>query len=167
MDFNELLSKYNDGIASKEEKDFVEKTVIEAREVATIKLKGEKPEKVRRKRSFGQAVKHFFIKLAVILLILTGFATYGFFSVSHRASENVAITKSEADLMAIQTVVNESGVSQSQLRNPSYKRSLVITIPAERSYYLYKYTYTTTAGIVYTVWIDSYSGAIDYTKSNY
>ena len=158
MDFNEIVRKYNNDTASPEEVQYVEETVRQARNVAKTRLKDD------RHVSFGRRIKRFLTKLFIILLIVAALAVYGYIAVNNYAKENMQITKGEAENRVAEFVRADLGLLSNQVEVVNSKRRTIITLPLERSYYLYEYEIKTSGRGTYYLTVDTYSELIEYAR---
>ncbi len=159
MDFEQLVSKYHNNSASEQERQYVEETVLNARKIAKTRLDGDKYV------SFAAKVKKFFLKLLIIVVILISLFGYCYVKVSNYAKENMAYGRTNADEAVINYLSQNLGISSSRTSVTAYKRKLVLTVPLERSYYLYEYTLKVGTKEYY-VCLDSYSGFIESIDTN-
>ncbi|NMA16121.1 MAG: hypothetical protein GX935_02590 [Erysipelotrichia bacterium] len=158
MDFESLVKKYQDNTATDDEIVFVEDTVNKARKIAKTRLKADKYVTIPNR------IKRFFIRIAIVFVLLAGVSVYFYFSISGYARENMVMGRSNADETVLEFLATDLGIKTSQAEITAYKRKLVICVPLERSYYLYEYTIKANNNKQYYVSLDSYSGLIEYIK---
>ncbi len=157
MDFESLVKKYQAGTAADDEIIFVEDTVNKARKIAKTRLKGEK------NVTFFTRLKGFFVRLAIVFVLLSAVSIYLYFNISSFARENTFTSRNKADEIVLEFLATDLKINTSQAEITAYKRKLVICVPLERSYYLYQYTIkVNNTNKQYYVSLDSYSGLIEY-----
>ena len=160
MDFQEALAKYKNKTASQQEIQFVEQTVNEARKTAKIRLYDDKH------ITIGQRICRFFTKLVVLTVFVLSLLGYCYYSMSVYGKENINYGKNSAQEMAENYLLNNQNISNSKLTIQSSSKKLILSIPFEKSYYLYRFDIKANTK-VYSLTVDSYSGMIEMVEIDY
>lgn len=160
MDFQEELTKYKNNTATEEESAFVEKTVMDARKIAKTRLHGDK------RTTVGQRIKRFIIKLIVFIVLLLSLFGFSYYKMSSYGKENINYSKQTAETMIENYLVKQTNSNTLKIDFSSYKRKLVMSVPFERSYYLYQFEVKYNSK-VYTIYFDSFTGYIQQVSISY
>ncbi len=157
IDMHDLAKRYKHDNVTAEEAAYYEEKVHEARKLAKARLKTDKHVSV------GTRIKRFFIGLGIFIALIALICVIGYFRLSDIAKDNLEVPQSESAEIAYD-LMDDLGYLEDEYTMSKAKRRLVITIPFERTYYLYTYEVETVDGDIYRITIDSFTERVDIVR---